>query len=290
MHGSICKYQYANQTNALLTDLDSNEIKIINQIAFTTTQVEIIKLENAYNNLLIPIYPISISAKKLNNRFKFLDNNDLVSLDKYININTILKTKLLQYNYRISKIYYDDFENKINSIQFTNNLIIPIQPMNYTIENKRKIINMMIEAGELKNNEDIRITGLFKPIYFNFELEINPVKDILNIRNNIYKDFIYNLRYVLPCKYCRINLTNNLKQKPLLMCHMKSRATFSRYIYELHEIVNTMLGKQSGLSYEDVRQRYETFRARCIEKETKINKNLCKNNTLPRSTATLNLA
>ena len=29
-----------------------------------------------------------------------------------------------------------------------------------------------------------------------------------------YKDFIYSLRYVLPCKYCRINLTKNLKQKP----------------------------------------------------------------------------
>lgn len=85
-----------------------------------------------------------------------------------------------------------------------------------------------------------------------------------------YRDYVYNLRYVLPCKYCRINLTNNLKKKPLLMCHMESRATFSRYIYELHELVNKMLGKSSNLSYCDVRERYEHFRSRCTEERPKI--------------------
>jgi len=192
MHSSICKYQYANNTREFLNELENNNIKIINQIAFITTQVEVIKLEDAYSNLLIPIYPISISAKKLGMQFKFLDNNDLSPLDKYINLPSLLKTKLAHYNYKISKIYYDEYENKINSIQFTNNLIIPIQPMDYTLENKRKIIQQMISTGELKDTDDTRITGLFKPIYFNFQLEINPMKDILNIRNNIYRDFIYN--------------------------------------------------------------------------------------------------
>ena len=32
----------------------------------------------------------------------------------------------------------------------------------------------------------------------------------------------------------------------------------------MHEVVNTMLGKKSGLSYEEVRERYEHFRARCL--------------------------
>ena len=44
---------------------------------------------------------------------------------------------------------------------------------------------------------------------------------------------------------------------------MASRDTFSKYIYDLHEVINTMLGKKSGLSYEIVRDRYEHFRARC---------------------------
>jgi len=47
------------------------------------------------------------------------------------------------------------------------------------------------------------------------------------------------------------------------MKHMKNRSTFSKYIYDLHEVVNTMLNKKSGLSYEDVRERYEHFRSRC---------------------------
>lgn len=85
-----------------------------------------------------------------------------------------------------------------------------------------------------------------------------------------YRNFIYNLRYVLPCKYCRINLKKNLKQKPLQMCDMKNRETFSRYIYELHELVNKMLDKKSNLSYCDVRERYEHFRSRCTEEHPKI--------------------
>jgi hypothetical protein len=85
-----------------------------------------------------------------------------------------------------------------------------------------------------------------------------------------YKDYIYNLRYVLPCKYCRINLTNNLEKKPLSLCHMKNRETFSRYIYELHELVNKMLKKKSKLTYCDVRERYEHFRSRCTEEKGKI--------------------
>jgi len=99
-----------------------------------------------------------------------------------------------------------------------------------------------------------------------FNYPVNPTAE----DKKHYKDFIYSLRYVLPCKYCRMNLKNNLKQKPLLKCHMESRATFSRYIYELHELVNKMLGKKSHLSYCDVRERYEHFRSRCSEEKPKI--------------------
>ena len=34
-------------------------------------------------------------------------------------------------------------------------------------------------------------------------------------------------------------------------------------MYKLHEQINKMLGKKSGLSYCDVRERYEHFRSRC---------------------------
>ena len=99
---------------------------------------------------------------------------------------------------------------------------------------------------------------------FNYPVEPTPE----NKKN--YRNFVLNLRNVLPCKYCRMNLTNNLKKKPLQMCHMASRETFSRYIYELHETINRMLNKKSHLTYCDVRDRYENFRSRCTEEKPKV--------------------
>jgi hypothetical protein len=85
-----------------------------------------------------------------------------------------------------------------------------------------------------------------------------------------YKNFVSNLRYVLPCKYCRKNLANNLKKMPLTMKHLESRENFSRFIYDLHEMVNKMLNKKSGLSYADVRERFEHFRSRCTEENPRV--------------------
>ena len=96
-----------------------------------------------------------------------------------------------------------------------------------------------------------------------------PVNPTLQDKKH-YRDYVLNLRHVLPCKYCRINLANNLKKKPLQMCHMKSRETFSRYIYELHETINRMLNKKSNLTYCDVRDRYENFRSRCTEEKPTV--------------------
>jgi hypothetical protein len=78
-----------------------------------------------------------------------------------------------------------------------------------------------------------------------------------------YMKFVKSLVYVLPCGKCRKNLRKNFKLLPLGMKNMESRDSFSRYIYELHEVVNKMLLKKSGLRFEDVRERYEHFRARC---------------------------
>jgi hypothetical protein len=96
-----------------------------------------------------------------------------------------------------------------------------------------------------------------------------------------YRDFVLQLRYVLPCGKCRANLSKTIKQMPLTMSKMESRATFSKYIYDLHEKVNRMLHKQSGLSYEDVRERYEHFRARCANNRKTRKRNTEKGCTEP---------
>jgi hypothetical protein len=119
---------------------------------------------------------------------------------------------------------------------------------------------------------DGMMTKIWGPLQWTFlhTMSFNyPVNPTIEDKKH-YRDYVLNLRYILPCKYCRINLANNLKKKPLQMCHMASRETFSRYIYELHEVVNRMLNKNSKLTYCDVRERYEHFRSRCTEEKQKI--------------------
>jgi len=86
-----------------------------------------------------------------------------------------------------------------------------------------------------------------------------------------YFNFFNSLQGILPCKYCRENLAKNYQVLPLNISVFKSRKTLSKYIYDLHELVNKMLDKKSGLSYEDIRERYEHFRSRCLENPKKIN-------------------
>ena len=93
-----------------------------------------------------------------------------------------------------------------------------------------------------------------------------------------YKEFIFSLKNILPCGKCRKNLVNNFKKLPLEETDLASRETFSKYVYNLHEIINTMLNKKSGLSYDDVRNTYERFRARCAEDSKKGGKNKTKKN------------
>jgi hypothetical protein len=116
------------------------------------------------------------------------------------------------------------------------------------------------------NSNDGMLTTVWGPSQWHvlhtmsFNYPVNPTtKDKQNYRN-----YILSLKNVLPCGKCRENLKKNFKKLPLKMEHMKNRHTFSKYIYDLHELVNKMLNKESGLTYEKVRNTYENFRSRCI--------------------------
>ena len=92
-----------------------------------------------------------------------------------------------------------------------------------------------------------------------FNYPVQPTE----LQKKQYRDYMLSLKHVLPCGKCRKNLVKNYQKLPLTMAHMQSRYTFSKYVYDLHEVINEMLNKKSGLTYEMVRERYEHFRARC---------------------------
>lgn len=132
-----------------------------------------------------------------------------------------------------------------------------------------------IKKKVFKKNDFTSSDGMLTPVWgpslwhflhtISFNYPVNPTKE----NKKQYKDFMMNLQFILPCVYCRENLTKNYKAIPITQSVMKSRESFSRYVYELHERINKLLGKKSGLTYCDVRERYEHFRARCITDASK---------------------
>lgn len=128
------------------------------------------------------------------------------------------------------------------------------------------------------NSNDGMMTSIWGPCLWHslhtisFNYPINPYHaDKIH-----YFNFFKSLKYVIPCKACRDNYTLNLKKLNFGMHWFVDRYTLSKYIYELHELVNKHLNKQSNLTYEDVRNRFEIFRARCL---TDINQYNTSNDT-----------
>jgi hypothetical protein len=137
--------------------------------------------------------------------------------------------------------------------------------MNKTRKNKK-----VFTEKNYNSNDGFLTTVWGPPIWhflhtISFNYPTNPTEDI---KKN-YRDFILNLENILPCGKCRKNLKKNFKQLPLTMDKMESRYTFSKYIYDLHELINKMLHKKTTLTYEMVRDRYENFRAQCTQKKNK---------------------
>ena len=134
---------------------------------------------------------------------------------------------------------------------------------------RKKHFNLSTYSEEDYNSNDGMLTTVWGPsqwhvlhtISFNY-----PVKPTSDDKHK-YRNYILSLRNVLPCGKCRENFRKNLIKLPLKMSNMKSRLTFSKYIFDLHELVNEMLGKKSGLTFDKVRNTYENFRSRCLKSE-----------------------
>jgi len=128
------------------------------------------------------------------------------------------------------------------------------------------------------NSNDGMLTSVWGPGMWHYlhTMSFNYPVEPTQADKTHYRDFVLNLRFVLPCGKCRANLIKNFKRLPLKMYHMRNRETFSKYVYDLHELINKMLDKKSGLRYSEVRERYEHFRARCAKSYNDMRKDLRK--------------
>ena len=165
-------------------------------------------------------------------------------------------------------------ENKHNYVKKTiKHKSIKHKSMKHKIKSEGSNIGNLYTPDNY-NSGDGMLTAVWGPGLWHFlhtmsfNYPVSPTEE----NKKHYRDFILSLQNVLPCKYCRTNLETNFKSLPLTYECMQSRSTFSLYIYNLHELINTMLKKKSNLTYDVVRERYEHFRARCLGDKPKTPK------------------
>lgn len=119
------------------------------------------------------------------------------------------------------------------------------------------------------NSSNGMSTSIFGPLIWqtlhiiSFNYPVKPT----DMDKKHYKEWLLSYEHTLPCIYCRMNFQKNLQKTKFNDSVFTNRDTFSRFIYKLHNCVNTMLGKKVNITYEEVRDRYEHFRSRCNEVE-----------------------
>jgi hypothetical protein len=125
------------------------------------------------------------------------------------------------------------------------------------------------------NSSDGMMTSIWGPAIWHYLHTVSfnyPVEPSISDKK-IYTDMLLSIGATLPCAYCRDNFISNLKYTNFSQADMKSRDSFSRFMYKLHNCVNRMLKKNIKISYDEVRDRYENFRSRCITTIKKNKKN-----------------
>lgn len=132
--------------------------------------------------------------------------------------------------------------------------------------------NCILDHSENKNNG--LITKIWGPPGWIFTHAITfgyPDKPS-DIQKENYKKFFFSLGDVLPCKFCResykIFITTG--NTALTDAVLESRASLTLWYYNVHQRVNDKLEIDYIINYEDIVNRYESFRARCDMRDPDI--------------------
>jgi hypothetical protein len=69
----------------------------------------------------------------------------------------------------------------------------------------------------------------------------NPTKQI----KKKYYSFFNNLQYILPCEFCRINLEEHYKKRPLTKKDLESREKLLKWFIDIQNMVDISTGKKA---------------------------------------------
>ena len=94
-----------------------------------------------------------------------------------------------------------------------------------------------------------------------------PVEPTETDKKN-YKEFFISVKNVLPCKFCRTSYEQFITTESDLILDdavLESRDTLMLWVFKLHERVNFKLGITYNVTYEEVKDKLESYRAKCIK-------------------------
>lgn len=81
-----------------------------------------------------------------------------------------------------------------------------------------------------------------------------------------YKLFFESLQYVLPCSECKKHYAKNIKNESELNKAFESRDSLTKWLYKLHNKVNDDRKVNYKLSYQEVKDKYESYIVKCYVK------------------------
>ena len=86
-----------------------------------------------------------------------------------------------------------------------------------------------------------------------------------------YRRYFLSLGDVLPCRYCRESYQQFVTTGDTALTDeaLTNRETLTHWFFRIHEAVNKKLGIDYGITYEDLVDKYESFRAMCGKSDTK---------------------
>jgi hypothetical protein len=142
---------------------------------------------------------------------------------------------------------------------------------------------MDLKLDESQNNGLItKIWGehMWESIHsITFGYPVNPTEQ----DKDNYKQYLIALKNVLPCKYCRDSYTNfvdgtdeydseyKLKISDDQYNNLLNRENLTKWGWRLHNRVNLKLGMDYKIKYEDMCNKFEAYRAKCMPNEKGCN-------------------
>jgi hypothetical protein len=121
------------------------------------------------------------------------------------------------------------------------------------------------------DHSDYRNNGLITKIWggpgwiFNHSVTFGYPIEPSNEQKKEYKEYFISLGNVLPCRYCRESYKKFITTGETALTNevLTNRESLTKWFYRVHEAVNSKLEVDYAFTYEDLVDRFESFRAKC---------------------------